>query len=210
MSMTSPTLPSLVLFASRLCRMRWGSRRPEVWWVAGLVCALLACGNTGNGESGDSGVNGVDTGSGGDTGGANDLDAGKGGGGLGDASATDARHGGDGDAAGSSGPDGTTGGDQDARAAGDGATATGGDAGCAPPSAFFPCAPGTCNGASEYCLETALGNSCVDIPVACQCTEVHDCSCLLANVSSPCGVGAVKCFPEEDGGLLMVTALSCH
>jgi hypothetical protein len=84
-------------------------------------------------------------------------------------------------------------------------------AGCTPPSGgTFLCAPGTCNGASEYCLETALGNSCVAIPAACQCAETFDCTCLLANVASPCGVGAVKCFPEDNGGLLMVTALSCH
>jgi hypothetical protein len=84
-------------------------------------------------------------------------------------------------------------------------------AGCTPPGGgTFSCAPGTCNGASEYCLETAVGNSCVAIPAACQCAETFDCTCLLANIASPCGVGAVKCFPEDNGGLLMVTALSCH
>jgi hypothetical protein len=187
----------------------------DAWWVAGLACALFACGSSGSGEGDDGNATGIDGGKGGDgTGDANAVNKGEGGG-LGDATSFDARQNGKGDAAASAGPDSASGprGNQDAAAidgGGDGASGTLGDAACAPPSAFFPCAPGTCNGASEYCLETALGNTCVDIPAACQCAEVHDCTCLLANVVSPCGVGAVKCFPEEDGGLLMVTALSCH
>lgn len=85
-----------------------------------------------------------------------------------------------------------------------------GDAGCTPQTgAAFQCGAASCNGATNYCLETSEEDTCVPMPPACECAETDDCTCLLANVANPCGVGIITCAPRDDGGLLWAMALDC-
>ena len=84
------------------------------------------------------------------------------------------------------------------------------DVGCTTPTgAAYQCGPTSCNGATSYCQQTIGGDMCMSMPAACECVETRDCTCLLANVPNPCGVGATACTPREDGGLLWFMALDC-
>jgi hypothetical protein len=99
---------------------------------------------------------------------------------------------------------------------GDGATsdASAGDAGaeggCTPPvGGTYSCGANDCDGTSDYCLVGMASRTCEPLPPQCRCAETLDCACLLAHVTSPCGIGSVHCFPMHDGGLYWLEAIDC-
>jgi hypothetical protein len=172
--------------------------------VAGLALALGGCGD-----------------SGGAGGGGNDASqtAGEGGG-------FDGAHGGSPDStvdgawpegggpSDDGGPDGgapgdvTSGGDSIADDGGSGDATT--EGGCTPIGAgSFSCAASTCNGSTSFCQVGMVNKTCKPLPVQCQCAETLDCACLLANVQNPCGIGPLKCYPMDDGGVYWIEAIDC-
>jgi hypothetical protein len=84
------------------------------------------------------------------------------------------------------------------------------DAACTSPGGgSFQCGSVACNGATDYCLDTAHGATCLPLPPACLCRESLDCSCLLANTARPCDSGTPVCEAMDDGGLLWILDSFC-